>query len=101
MQAMIEDLADFSIEEINAAFKKWRHTNTKIPTPASILKLLRDCQRVETNGLKKYSAWDGDWQSYLQYLDDNNALSSNFIQVGGYYRLRPGYNPPWEMKDFK
>lgn len=53
------------------------------------------------SGLKRYREWDGDWQSYLAYLDKNNSLSPNFIQEGGRYRLRPGYNPAHELKDFK
>jgi hypothetical protein len=98
---MIEDLQDYSVEEINAAFKKWRKTNSKIPTTANILKLLKATQIEESSGLKKWGEWQGDWQSYLEYLDKNNALSINFIQVGGEYKLRPGYSPPWTEKDFK
>jgi len=54
-----------------------------------------------SSSLTKWGQWDGDWQSYLAYLDKNHALSSNFIMQGGNYILRPGYNPPWELKDFK
>lgn len=55
--------------------------------------------------MKKWSEWKlngGDWQSYLRYLKSNNALSKNFVLGdNGYLQLREGYNPPWEMKDFK
>lgn len=101
MQAMIEDLKDFSVEEINAAFKQWRQTNSKIPTTANILKNLKSSQREESSGIKKWGEWDGNWQSYLEYLDKKNAISINFIQTGGNWHLRPGYNPPWTAKDFK
>lgn len=40
MMAMIEDLAEHDIGAINTAFKVWRRTKSKIPTPAEILELL-------------------------------------------------------------
>lgn len=51
--------------------------------------------------LKKWANWRGSWQSYLKYLDDNNALSGNIILQNGEYSLRPGYVPPWSDKDFR
>lgn len=38
---MIEDLLTYELDEISAAFKHWRKTKTKIPTPAEILEIIR------------------------------------------------------------
>jgi hypothetical protein len=58
-------------------------------------------EQVTHNGLTKFDQWPGSWQSYLAYLDENRALSSNIFKQGQYYKLRPGFTPPWTLKDFK
>ena len=56
-------------------------------------------RKTPSNGLKKFSQWEGDWNDYLGYLEQNNALSPNFICEGGDYRLRDGYYPePYSVK---
>lgn len=45
--AMATDLENFSLPEIQAAFTEWRKVNTKIPTPAGILKLIHEARRAE------------------------------------------------------
>lgn len=53
------------------------------------------------NDIKKYSDWDGDWQSYLEYLEKKQVLSHNFERdINGKLTLRPGYYPTATLKDF-
>lgn len=52
-------------------------------------------------GLKKFSEWDGDWDSYLDYLNQHSAVSENIERRPDGWKLRDGYHPPWTEKDFK
>jgi len=57
--------------------------------------------KITRKGLTPFSQWAGSWQSYLAYLDSNNALSENIVMGSdNIYRLRDGYYPAWKMKDF-
>jgi hypothetical protein len=58
-------------------------------------------EQINTGGLKRFDQWDGNWQTYLAYLDEHDVLSSNIFKQGEYYKLRPGFVPPWTLKDFK
>lgn len=78
MQAMIEDLKDYSVDEIGIAFRKWRANNSKIPTPASILKLLGARKAEGRAAMKRFSDFDGDWLTYKQYLFDHGLISHEF-----------------------
>ena len=40
MKVMVEDLSPHPIEEINKAFLKWRRTESVVPTPADIIKII-------------------------------------------------------------
>lgn len=56
---------------------------------------------IQTRGQpQQWSSWKGDWQSYLEHLEECGALSPNIIRINGRLELRPGYNPPWTLKDF-
>lgn len=41
----------------------------------------RSAQPKKTQGLKKFSDWGGDWESYKIYLAEHNALSPE-LDVG-------------------
>lgn len=49
---------------------------------------------------KKFSEFEGTWQQYCAYLENNSLLSPNIINDFGFYRLRDGYNPNYTLKDF-
>lgn len=40
MQAMVQDLQNYYLDEIERAFKIWRQSTSKIPTPADIISLI-------------------------------------------------------------
>jgi hypothetical protein len=44
----IEDLVDFKIEDVEAACREWRRTQTHRPTPAQIIALVRQCRRSQS-----------------------------------------------------
>jgi len=50
MQVMAEDLKDFDLRDIDAAFIAWRRDNEKIPTPKNMRKL---CYQKQSERLKK------------------------------------------------
>lgn len=100
-RAFIEDLREFSADQITGGFKAWRKRKDGMPTPANIIDEINHSKQSLQSGLKKFSAWDGSWEGYLEYLDKNNALSPNFVRINGRFQLRPGYVPEWTMKDFK
>lgn len=41
MEAMIDDLCEYSLEDIERAFKDWRRESDKIPTTAALRKLIQ------------------------------------------------------------
>ena len=62
---MIEELQGFKLDDIEKAFRKWVRENEKIPTPASILKLLNE---PNYDG-KKLMDFGGDYSAYKEYLN--------------------------------
>ncbi len=77
MKAMIEDLKNYRLGEINIAFRKWREDHSKIPTPANILKILKARNAEARIDQKKFSEFDGDWPAYKQYLNDHGLLNQS------------------------
>lgn len=55
---------------------------------------------VQSKYIKKFDGFDGSWDQYLRYLEQNNALSINIVPDGNEYKLRDGYYPQWKLKDF-
>lgn len=85
--AMVQDLAEFSLKDIQAAFYSWRRRHTKIPTPAEIIaKIEKDIQarRQSETRRKTFADFDGDWPSYVRYLHDIGQLSPNVCTTGRY-----------------
>jgi hypothetical protein len=99
-RAFIEDLQPYTIEQITKAFKQWRQTESGMPVPANIQDLIKNA-RYEGKGKKiKFQQFEGTWQQYLAFLDENGHLSPNIVQENGKYGLREGYEPEWTLKDF-
>lgn len=84
MEAMILDLKGYSTLRIEEAFTAWRRENTKIPTPADIIKLVKEGRRkqaVAGKELKNFSDFGGDWQAYKKYLYENNLLNPKLVDT--------------------
>ncbi|MBL4803253.1 MAG: hypothetical protein JKY71_00165 [Alphaproteobacteria bacterium] len=52
--------------------------------------------------LQKFQQFDGSWNEYLDYLQDNGGNVSKHLErdFSGEWSLKEGYNPPWTLKDF-
>jgi len=73
MEAMIEDLIDFDLQEIENSFKIWRKKSEKIPTVAGILKIINTEKNKEINkkNHKTLSDFGGDFKKYKKYAIEN------------------------------
>lgn len=62
---MIEDLAPYKSEDINAAFKHWRIESPNVPTPHDIVKICRARikTRIDSGDYKKLT----DFNSFEEY----------------------------------
>lgn len=100
-RAFIEDLSEFSEDQITNAFKAWRRKRDGMPAPSNIIEEIKETKQTSFGGLKTWGSFEGSWKQYLDYLETNNAISNNFTWQGGELKLRPGYVPEWTMKDFK
>lgn len=70
MQAMIEDLKHHSLIQVKKAFTVWRQENSSIPTPADILKIIRQSKPAE-----KYNPPEsGKNKKYNQLTEEGKAL---------------------------
>lgn len=69
--AMVEDLREFPLSTIQAAFTEWRRSSRKIPTPHDIIRLTSSvaADRNRNSGVKTYSDFDGDFPAYIRYLN--------------------------------
>lgn len=100
--AFLEDLEPYSETEITAAFKAWRQRKSGMPAPADIINEIKGKQRNNLSGrLKKFQHWEGSLESYFEYLEREGKLSENIIRIDGKLQLKPGYNPPWTVKDWR
>lgn len=96
---MIAAFSDHHIRVIDNFFRRWIDSETRIPQIADVNKFLE--QTPKSGGLKKFEHFDGTWQEYLEYCEANGILSRNFTRIDGKLTLRPGYIPPYTLKDFK
>lgn len=74
-RAFIEDLSEYSIEDITAAFKSWRRCDSGMPTPANIINQINEGKSKSSKREKKYCDFDGDWIAYKRYLYSIGHLS--------------------------
>jgi hypothetical protein len=60
MEGMIEDLCEYSLEDIERAFKEWRRESEKLPTVAALRKLInlyRKSRSPASAGWKPETRW--------------------------------------------
>lgn len=72
MEAMIEDLIEYRLDKIEAAFKRWRKEKEKIPTPAGIIKILsKDKKAKVPKNYKSLADFQGNFEKYKEYAIEN------------------------------
>lgn len=54
----------------------------------------------QSKEILKFDGFNGSWDEYLAYLEQNNIMSTNIEWDGRGYSLRAGYYPQWKLKDF-
>lgn len=107
-RAFIEDLTEYSEDQITNAFKSWRRQSSGMPTPANIIDSINTVISTKKASHKKFSEWqmnpeqgyEKNWSGFKDYLEDNGLLSENFTRSGRTLTLRQGYYPEWTLKDF-
>lgn len=96
-RSFIEDLNDYSHEQITEAFKSWRRQSAGMPAPANIIEIIKSKKSLQSeNRLKSWAEFQNDgktWDLYLSYLDANGALTPNIENTGRGYSLKKGYIP--------
>jgi hypothetical protein len=99
-RAFIEDLNEFTPDQITHGFKAWRRKRDGMPAPANIIDEIKEIKSPQSGALKKFQDWDGGWQSYLECLEARGVMSENLVWKNGKIQLKDGYYPEWTLKDF-
>jgi hypothetical protein len=77
--AFIEDMAEFTQDEITNGFKLYRKLNKGMPVPVNIRdEIIKNRnEKIKDKRLKTFSEFNGDWVAYKYYLADKGLLSNN------------------------
>ena len=80
IRAFVEDLREYSENQITNAFRQWRLRSDGMPAPANIIKIIQEKPK-QSQGLMSFTEFRsrglGDWRQYKKHLFEHNALSSN------------------------
>lgn len=87
-------------EHIDTFFKNWINTKSEIPQISNVTAFLDD-YHPENHEIMKFQQFEGSWRDYKKLLKRNDLLSRNFEEHNGDFKLKKGYHPQWELKDFR